>query len=39
MKETPLNFYLKDNPMNIISPMLKITEPLTFLGGNLRSCF
>ena len=32
MKETPLYFYLKDNPMNIISPNVKISEPrLLFL--------
>ena len=27
MKETPLYFYLKENPVNIISPMVKISEP------------
>ena len=40
MKETPLYFYLKDNPMNIISPMLKIREPrLLFLEETCEVAF
>ena len=40
MKETPLYFYLKDNPMNIISPMVKISEPrLLFLQETYKFAF
>ena len=40
MKETPLYFYLKDNPVNIISPMVKISEPrLLFLEETSEVAF
>ena len=40
MKETPLYFYLKDNPRNVISPMLKVTEPrLLFLEETCEVAF